>query len=93
MGARPIDSCREFFKTLNILPLASQYIISLALFTVANKSLFRLSSEIHNFNTRNNFNFFQVTIHLTMFHKGPTYAGVKIYEYNHLPAEIKSLKH
>jgi hypothetical protein len=89
MEARPRDSCREFFKILNILPLASQYILSLALFMVTNKSLFRQNSEIHNFNTRNNSNFFQITTHLTMFHKSPTYAGVKIY--NHLPADIKDL--
>jgi hypothetical protein len=49
MEARPRDSCREFFKMLNILPLASQYILSLALFMVTNKSLFRQNSEIHNF--------------------------------------------
>jgi hypothetical protein len=47
MGARPRDSCRECFKTLNILPLPSNYILSPALFTVTNKSLFRLNYEIH----------------------------------------------
>jgi hypothetical protein len=89
MEARPRDSCREFFKILNILPLASQYILSLALFMVTSKSLFRLNSDIHNFNTRNNSKFFQVTTHLTMFQKSLAYAGIKIY--NHLPADIKDL--
>ena len=56
---------------------------------VANKSLFRQNSEIHNFNARTNSMSFQLTIHLTMFHKSPAYAGVKIY--NHLPADIKDL--
>jgi hypothetical protein len=56
---------------------------------VTNKSLFRLNSDINNFNTRNNSKFFQVTTHLTMFQKSPTYAGVKIY--NHLPADTKDL--
>jgi hypothetical protein len=87
--ARPRDSCREFFKTLNILPQASQYMLSLALFMVTNKSSFRHNSEIHNFNTRNNSNFFQVTTHLMMFQKSPAYAGIKIY--NHLPSDIKEL--
>ena len=89
MKARPRDSCRKFFKILNILPLASQYIFSLALFVIANKTWFRQNSEIHSFNTRNNSNFFQQTTHLTMFHKSPAYAGVKIY--NHLPDNIKVL--
>jgi hypothetical protein len=53
MGARPRNSCRKFFITLNILPLASQYIYSLAFFMVTKISLFRLNSKIHNFNTRN----------------------------------------
>jgi hypothetical protein len=51
MGAIPRDSYRDFFKTLNILPLVSQYVLSLTLFIVTNKSVFRLHSEIHNFNT------------------------------------------
>jgi hypothetical protein len=56
---------------------------------VTNKSLFRQNSEIHNFNTSNNSNFSQVTTHLTILHKSPAYAGVKIY--NHLPPDIKDL--
>jgi hypothetical protein len=40
MEARPRDSCRKFFKILKLLPLTSQYILSLALFMVTNKSLF-----------------------------------------------------
>jgi hypothetical protein len=34
MGARPKDFCREFLKTLQILLLASQYILSIALFMI-----------------------------------------------------------
>jgi hypothetical protein len=89
MEARPRDSCREFFNILNILLLASQYILSLALFMVTNKSLFKQNSEIYNFNTKNNSNFFQVTTHLTMFHKSPSCAGVKMY--NHLSSDINDL--
>jgi hypothetical protein len=92
MEARPRDSCRKFFnilKILKILPLASQYILSLALFMVTNKSLFKYNSDIYNINNTNNSNFFQVMTYLTMFHKSPAYAGVKIY--NHLTADIKDL--
>jgi hypothetical protein len=89
MEARPRDSRRTFFKTLKILPLASQYMLSLALFMVTNKTLFRQNFEIRNFNTSNNSNFFEVTTHLMMFQKSPAYAGIKIY--NHLPTYIKDL--
>jgi hypothetical protein len=56
---------------------------------VTNKSLFRYNSDICNINPRNNLNCFQVMTHLTVFHKSPAYAGVKIY--NHLPVDIKDL--
>jgi hypothetical protein len=58
MEASPRNSCRNIFKILKILPLASQYILSLALFMVTNKSLFRYNSDIYNINTRNNSKFF-----------------------------------
>jgi len=38
MGIGIRDSCREFFKLLNILPLIAQYIFSLGLFVVNNKN-------------------------------------------------------
>ena len=50
MGARPKDSCREFFKTLKILPLASQYILSIALFMIPNKDLLKINLELHKIN-------------------------------------------
>jgi hypothetical protein len=45
MGIRPKDSCREYFKTLKILPLALQYILSIVLFMIHNKGLFKINSE------------------------------------------------
>jgi hypothetical protein len=45
MGARNNDSCREFFKMLNILPLFAQYIYSLFMFVVNNRNLFLDNAE------------------------------------------------
>jgi hypothetical protein len=39
-GTRPKDFCREFFKTLQILALAIQYILFIALFMIHNKDFF-----------------------------------------------------
>jgi hypothetical protein len=50
------DSCREHFKKLKILPLQSQYILSLLLFVVDNGDYFKVNSEIHNISTRNKLN-------------------------------------
>ena len=52
MGCRPKDACGEYLKILQILPLASQYLLSVALFVIHNKDPFKMNSEIHSFNTR-----------------------------------------
>ena len=43
----------ELFKKLGILPLQSQYILSLALFVIKNMKIFTPNSDIHTKNTRN----------------------------------------
>ena len=47
----------------NILPLKSQYMLSLLLFVVQNKTLFLTNTENYNLNTRqkNNFTFLKQT--------------------------------
>jgi hypothetical protein len=47
LGCRRRDSCRNLFRKLKILPLASQNILSLMLFMVKNRSEFVENSEIH----------------------------------------------
>jgi len=44
-------SCRELFKKLNILPLHSQYILSILLFVVNNIHEFTLNSDVHSIRT------------------------------------------
>jgi hypothetical protein len=46
MGVGIKDSRRKFFKILNILPLISQYRVSLLLFMVNNKNQFQINSEL-----------------------------------------------
>jgi len=45
-GYRSRDSCRDFFQNLKILPLQSQYVLSLLLFVVKNKNKFKLNSDM-----------------------------------------------
>ena len=56
-------SCRNLFKKLQILPLESQYTISLLMFVVQNKNLFMTNNENHNLDTRqrNNYAFLKKT--------------------------------
>ena len=48
LGCKQRVSCRNLFRRLKILPLASQYKLSLMLFIVKNKNLFTLNSEHHD---------------------------------------------
>lgn len=85
-GARTRDSRREYFKKLNVLPLQSQYILSLVLFVINNKNQFAANSEVHRINTKNKSNFHQPLSILTSFQKGP-YFVIKVF--SHLPGHIK----
>jgi len=77
------------FKELGILPLCSQYILSLALFVVKNKDDFILNSDIHPYNTRSNTNLHPSLARLTKYQKGANFSGIKVY--NCLPIRIKQL--
>ena len=52
MGCEYWKSCRELFKEWKILPLSSQYIFSLLLFSVNNMDYFVSNSVYYNNNAR-----------------------------------------
>jgi hypothetical protein len=82
-GLHPRDSCRDILKNLHILPLQSQYIHSLLLFTVSNGDLYHAVCHIRGTNTRRNFDLFLPQSNLTSYQKGPYHSGVKLF--NGLP--------
>ena len=71
VGIRNRDSCREYFKRLKILPLQSQYLLSLLLFVADNGDYFKANSEIHDFKTKNKFNLHPPSSKLTVYQRGP----------------------
>jgi len=83
------DSCRDFFKQLQMLTLPSQYIYSLLVFVVKNRDLFLLNSQIHNLNTRHKHDLHLPSTNLTLVQRGVLYSGSKCY--NCLPLHIKNL--
>ena len=85
-GCRYRDSCRKLFINLEILPLPSQYILSLLMFMIRNRSQFSVNSEIHHINTRQHANFHQPFVNVTKYQKGVYYLGVKVF--NALPSDI-----
>jgi hypothetical protein len=89
MGIRVRESCRKYFRKLKILPLKSQY--SLSLFVINNRHHFETNSEFHNVNTRIKYNLHHPLSHLSIFQKGVYYTGIKVF--NNLPLTIKDLSH
>jgi hypothetical protein len=86
--AKKMDSCRDLFKSMKILPLYTQYIFSPLMYVVNNKHLFTRNSEVHNQDTRSAKNFRLPITNLTIYQKCAYYAGIKIF--NHLPTHIKN---
>jgi hypothetical protein len=60
-----MDSCRELFKSMQILPLYSQYIFSLLMYVANNKHLFTRNLAVHNHDTRSAKNFHLPITNLT----------------------------
>jgi hypothetical protein len=89
MGLRATESCRKYFKELNILTLKSQYIFSLSLFVINNRHHFEANSEMHNVNTRTRHDLHYPQSQLSAFQKGVYYTGIKVF--NGLPVSIKEL--
>ena len=87
-GCRYRDSCRKLFIKLEILPLPSQYILSLLMFMIRNKSQFLVNSEIHHINTRQNVNFHQPSVTMAKYQNGVYYVGAKLFIV--LPFDIKT---
>jgi hypothetical protein len=71
------ESFRELFKKLNILPLHSQYILSLLLFVVKNIDEFTSDSSVHSINTRHRSDLHPPSIKVSKYQKGVYYSGIK----------------
>ena len=61
--------CRNLFKKLEILPLTSQYMLSLLMFVVQNKNFFLPNNENHNIDTRQRSNLYLPQANLINYQK------------------------
>jgi len=89
VGCRSRASCRNLFRKLEILPLASQYIYLLMLFVFNNINSFLLNSNNSTKNTRQSINLHQPSTSLTVYQRRVYWMGIKFY--NNLPVHIKKL--
>ena len=82
-------SCTSLFKKFQILPLKSQYMLSLLMFVVQNKTLFLTDTENYILDARQRNNLHLPQANLSIYQKGACYLGIKIF--NNLPLEIKNV--
>jgi hypothetical protein len=68
-GTKRRASCTELFKKFNILPLASEFLLSL-LFVVDNLETFQTNSDIHNISKRYRYNLHVPNTNLSKYQKG-----------------------
>jgi hypothetical protein len=90
-GVKERVSCRELFKKFNILPLASEFLLSLLSLIVDNMEEFQTNSEELSLNTRHKYDLHVLNANLSSYQRGTYYAEVKLF--NTLPSNIKSLNH
>ena len=81
--------CRNLFKKLQILPLTSQYMLSLLIFAVQNKNLFLKNNRNHNLDTGQINSSYRPQENLTIYQKGAYYSGIKIF--NNILLQIKNV--
>jgi hypothetical protein len=83
------ESCTRLFKELKILMLTWQYIFSLLLFVVHNKSYFAPNSVYHNLNTTHKNDLHLPHVSPTIYQRGVFHSGINIF--NALPMKIKDI--
>lgn len=86
---RPRDSLREMFKNIDILTVASQYILDCILYVRKNIHLFSKKSECHGFNTRNKHRLAVPNLKLQKI--SSSFVGLSIKMYNKLPQNVIDL--
>jgi hypothetical protein len=79
----------SLFRSLNILPFYSQYILSISIFVVKNMDIFISNSDIHSIHTRQGLDLHYPAYKLTKVLKGVSFTGIRIF--NNLPYSKKIL--
>jgi hypothetical protein len=90
-SAKRRAACRELFKKNNILPLVSEFLLSLLLFVVDKIEKFQTNLNIHCISTRYRFNHHVLNSNLSKYQNEVYYYGNKIF--NNLPPNAKNLSH
>jgi hypothetical protein len=88
-GAKSRASCKPLFKTMEILNLPSEYILSLMTFLAHNLEYFTFNSSVHNINTRKRLQLHRPIANSALFQGGVYYVSIKTF--NKLQVRIANL--
>jgi hypothetical protein len=88
MVAAKKTSCRELFKKFNILPLASEFLLSILSFIVYTIEKFQTNSVIQSTSTRYRYNLHVPNSNLSKYQKGVYYYGTKLLVYFHIISKV-----
>lgn len=87
---QPRESCRESFKTLNILTVVNLYIMETIIHHhLKSPQSLKTAGQIHHYNTRHGANYCLPIHHRSLTERKPTYAGGKMW--NALPQKLKTV--
>jgi hypothetical protein len=76
IAAKRKASCREVFRKFNILPLASEFLLSLMSFVVHNMEKFQNNSDMHSISARYRYNFHVTNTNLSKYQKRVYHSGI-----------------
>jgi hypothetical protein len=89
-GVNPVNSCRQIFKELRILTIASLYILEVLSYLRRHHQFLQLNSNIHTYNTRRKMDIHIQSYKTDLFKRSAVNMGSKLY--NKLPDYIKKLE-
>jgi hypothetical protein len=88
IGVKSCNSCRDLFKTLEILTLPLEYIFRLINFITNKEEYFQANADVHSVNTRHKHYIHKSTANISCFQNSTYYARIK--SFNNLSPDLKS---
>jgi hypothetical protein len=88
-GLNSRTSCEPLFRSLEILTLPSQYILSLMKLLLQNMANYMCNFTVHGINTRNKLQLYKSASNLTLYQRGVYFMSIKVF--SKLPGFIANI--
>jgi len=73
------DLCKDYFERLKILPLQSQYLLSILMFVVQNMKRVKSNTEVHTNNTKHCIDLHLLFSRLSTYQRGTACMDIRIF--------------